>query len=112
MAGFNRRKSFFYDGTGVTTYRISELLPTVLGKINAQHLQRTDLLLSFWPEMIGPELSRMTQAVSFENGILMIKVRNSTLYSLLNQHEKPRLLQRLRRRFPEVEIRGLLFRMG
>ena len=98
--------------TRTTTYRIADLLPAVLNKIHMHHSQRPDLLLAFWPEVIGPQLSKMTQAVSFAEGILLVKVKNSTLYSLLNQHEKPRLLQLLRSKFPEIEIKTLLFRMG
>lgn len=73
---------------------------------------RPDLILAAWPKIIGPSLSPMTQAVFFESGILTVKVSNSTLYSLLVQHEKTRVLQVLRETFPGVEIKNIVFRLG
>ncbi len=107
-----KRRPEGYSGTGRTSREIRDLLPAVLGQIGAMHQDRPDLLLSAWPEIIGEKLAPMTKAVSFENGILIIKVSNSTLYSLLAQHERPRLLKCLRGRFPAVEIKNIIFRLG
>lgn len=101
-----------YDGTRVTTHRMSDLLPSVLSKVNDVHQQRPDLLLASWPEIIGPKLKDMTQAVAFSDGVLVVKVKNSTLHSLLNQHEKPRLLNILKQKFPNVSIKTISFRIG
>jgi hypothetical protein len=91
---------------------ISELLPTLLKQIRGRHQQRPDLIIAAWPEIIGEKLAPMTEAVSFEKGVLFIKVKNSTLYSLLSQHEKKRLVKSLQERFLSVEIRDILFRIG
>ena len=111
------RKPYFrtplhYDGTRLTTHRLAEVLPHVLAKLGEVHGQRTDLLLALWPEVIGPKLAAMTQATAFIDGVLHVRVRNSTLYSLLSQHDKPRLLRILRQRFPQIEIKSIYFRMG
>ncbi len=110
-------KSYFrtpkhYDGTELTTRRIGQLLPIVLSKIGEVYHQRADLIIAMWPNIIGPELAKMAQAVSFSNGILVVKVKNSTLHSLLSQNEKPRLLHMLRKRFPQIEIKTIYFRIG
>lgn len=89
-----------------------DLLPKVLGQIGALHRDRPDLVVAAWPEIIGEKLGPMTQAVGFEKGVLTVKVRNSTLYSLLSQHERGRLLKCLREKFPSIEIKNISFRVG
>lgn len=101
-----------YDGTSLTSHSVSEILPFVLNKVNGAFKERPDLILSAWPEVIGSKLSGMTQAASFVEGVLTIKVHNSTLHSLLSQNEKQRLLQILRDKFPKVQIKNILFRIG
>ncbi len=101
-----------YDGTQVTSHRMTDLLPRVLSKIGEVYQQRSDLILAMWPEVIGDKLAAMTQAVSFTDGVLVVKVKNSTLHSLLNQNEKLRILNLLRQKFPHNEIRNVCFRIG
>jgi hypothetical protein len=112
VAATSRRTPKNYDGTKVTTHRVSELLPFVLGEIGDLYNARPDLLLAAWPDVIGPKLALMTQAVSFNEGVLLVKVKNSSLHSLLSQHDKQRILSTLRARFPRVEIRNVVFRIG
>lgn len=112
MKKFYSRTPKRYDGTHVTTHQVVDLLPYVLAKIENGYQQRSDLILAMWPEIIGPQLASMTQAVSFVEGVLIIKVKNSTLHSLLSQNDKPRILNLLRQKFPKVEIRTISFRIG
>ena len=91
---------------------LQDLLPKFLEKITKIHEERGDLILAAWPEVIGEKLAPMTKAVSFERGVLKVKVKNSTLYSLLSQHEKLRLLKSLKDRFPRTEIHNIVFRIG
>lgn len=101
-----------YNGTQVTTRRMADLLPAILAKIGGSYKQRGDLVLAAWPTIIGPQLAVMAQAVSFVDGTLCVKVKNSTLLSVLSQHEKLRLLKMLRGKFPDIEIRNIHFRIG
>lgn len=112
MSKAYRRTPKDYDGTDMTTHQISELLPSVLSQIHHVYQQKPDLILAMWPALIGPQLANMTQAVSFYDGFLVVKVKNSTLHSLLSQHEKPRLLSVLRQKFPHVQIKTIIFRIG
>jgi len=91
---------------------IRKLLPRLFNDICRTYDDRPDLILASWPEIIGPTFSPMTQPLSFYQGILTIKVKNSTLYSLLSQHEKNRLLKNLREKFPRTEIKTIHFRLG
>jgi Dna[CI] antecedent DciA-like protein len=101
-----------FDGTQATSHRMSDLLPFVLSKIEKNYQQHSDLILAMWPDIIGPKLASMTQALSFGEGILVVKVKNSTLHSLLSQNDKGRILNLLREKFPHAEIKNICFRIG
>jgi len=101
-----------YDGTHPTTHHLKELLPNILSHIGKVYEQRPDLVLAAWPDIIGSKLALMTQAISFIDGVLVVKVKNSTLHSLLSQNDKPRILSKLRQRFPRVFIKTITFRIG
>lgn len=107
-----RRRQRNYDGPEVTTYRLHDLMPAVLGKISEVFADRPDLVLAAWPDVIGPRLAPMTQAVSFNDGVLTVKVKNSSLYSLLCQNDKDKLVWSLRAKFPNIKIKTILFRIG
>ncbi len=110
--GSGNRIPYGYDGVQSTNRDMRTLLPQLLGQIGEMHRERPDLVLASWPEIIGKQLAPMTKAVCFEAGILYVKVNNSTLYSLLSQHERGRLLKCLRQRFPAIEIKNIVFRLG
>lgn len=107
-----RRTPKDYKGTQLTTHRFCDLLPHVLAKIGEVYQDRPDLILASWPDVVGPQIASMTQAISFVDGILLVRVRNSTLYSLLSQNDKPAVLARLRMKFPKVKIFNIHFRLG
>ena len=100
------------DPTSRTNQELADLLPKFLNSIGALHRDRPDLIVAAWPDIIGAKLAPMTKAVSFENGVLTVKVNNSTLYSLLSQHERGKLLKCLREKFPSVGIKNIHFRIG
>ena len=87
MARNLKRTPKNYDDIEPTGKVLSSLLPEWLAKASFRFQDRPDLILLAWAEIIGEKLSPMTTAVSFINGILTVKVKNSSLYSLLVQHE-------------------------
>jgi hypothetical protein len=100
------------EGSDLTNKQLKDLLPKALGSIGTLHRDRPDLIVAAWPQVIGEQLAPMTKAVSFDQGVLYVKVSNSTLYSLLAQHERGRLLKNLRGKFPSVDIKNIRFRLG
>lgn len=107
-----RRTPRNYDGTELTTHKISEILPAILSDVGEVYSDRPDLILAAWTDLIGPQLAPMTQATAYKDGILFVRVSNSTLHSLLSQQEKYKLLQQLRFKFPKADIRNIIFRIG
>ncbi|MGM0439669.1 MAG: DUF721 domain-containing protein [Chlamydiota bacterium] len=101
-----------YDGVALTSHQLSDVLSAVMSGIGSVYENRGDLVLAAWAEIIGPQFSTMTEAVSFYDNVLVVKVKNSSLYSLLSQYHKRRILNSLRKKFPGTDIRNILFRIG
>lgn len=102
-----------FSNRQATSFRhIKQVLPRILEDIGKLYKDRPDLVLAAWPEVIGSGLSHMTEALSFSEGVLVVKVKNSTLHSLLSQNDKPRLIQNLREKFPGTMIKTIYFRLG
>ena len=112
MQKSNRRTPKNYDGTAGTTHKMSDILGNVIEKIRNKQKDRPDLILQAWPEVIGSKLALMAQAVSFDEGVLHVKVKNSTLHSLLCNQDKPRIIASLKAKFPRVIIKNIVFRIG
>lgn len=101
-----------YEGTQTTSRHVSGLLFAALSKLRENCQERPDLLLASWPEIIGPKHASMTEAVSFCEGVLTVKVKNSTLHSLLSRHDKYRILTAIQQKFPKVNIQNIVFRIA
>jgi len=109
---YRRHRSRFVKATALTSRNIGDVLPAVLHNIGRVYQERPDLVLAAWPEIIGERLAPMTEVVSFEEGLLVVKVKNATLHSLLSQNDKPRILKSLRQKFPRISIKNIIFRVG
>ncbi len=96
----------------VTSKPIQSLLPHFLDQVNRNCDQRYDLIPLAWPEIVGEKLAPMTRAGVFKDGVLEVKVTNSTLLSILNHTEKKILLKKLKEKFPKTDIREIRFRLS
>jgi len=87
-------------------------MPKILTEIHAKDKSPLPLFQAVWPKVIGVKLAAMTEVIAFENGVLTISVSNASLYSLLAQYEKGRILKKIKGQFPEIEIHDIYFRRG
>lgn len=101
-----------YDGVKATSHHLRAVAPAILHSINRVVQERPDLVVKAWQLVVGSTVAKMAEAVSFSSGTLYVKVKNSTLYSLLSQREKPQLLTALRRQLPNASIYDIVFRMS
>jgi hypothetical protein len=101
-----------FDGTNPTGKSIDRLLETILSDLSKQAGRQGSEVVRAWGDVLGPKFAKLTEATGMQDGILTVKVKSSTLYSLLRQHEKPRLLARLQELFPLAGIRDIVFRVG
>ena len=91
---------------------ISEILPGMLEAIEKKKSRKPQAILAYWKEAIGAELFPMTKAVLFQEGVLTVKVKSSTLYSLLCQYEKKKLLKKMQKKFSQEIVREIVFKLG
>lgn len=98
-----------YQGIQNPAKKISDLLPDILAEIGKKRGDPMDEITVLWNHLLGEKMAPLAKPVSFAEGVLTVKVKSSTLYSLLCQHEKPRLLKKMQEKF---SIRNILFRIG
>ncbi len=112
MKKSSQRTPKYYDGIALTNHSFAHLLGSQLQSIRHKINQRPDGVLMAWSEIVGEEISRHTKAHRFAEGVLTVLVNNATLYSLLRQHEKQRLLRQIQKKFPRTRIATIRFQMG
>lgn len=110
MRLYPRRR--FTKSTKSTTKSIQSLLPNFLKEVNENCHKRYDLIPLAWPEIVGEKLAPMTRAESFNEGVLYVKVFNSTLLSILTHRERKILLKKLKAKFPKTDIKEIRFQLG
>jgi len=95
-----------------TNKTLKNFLPQLLIDIEKNYLKNPNLIMNFWPKIIGKKLSSMTEVTSFENKVLYVLVKSSTLYSILKLHEKKRLLHLMQEKFSKDVIKNIVFKIG
>ena len=110
MRFYSRRKAA--NSTKPTSKSLQSLLPKFLKEVNENCHKRHDLIPLAWPEIIGERLSSMTRAEAFTEGVLYVKVFNSTLLSILTHRERNILLKKLKAKFPKTDIKEIRFQLG
>jgi len=105
----SKRTPRHYKGTQPTSKNLAELLPEALQAIRQKAGEPTEEIFAYWPTLLGEKMAPLTEPVSYVDGVLTVKVKSSTLYSLLSVHERPRLLRELKEKF---SIRNIRFRVG
>ena len=90
---------------------IDIILPGVIGKIEKNYKNNPSNIIETWPIIIGKKLAPMTKVESLQNGTLVVKVKNSTLYSLLTSYEKEKILKKLQTKFSKNVIQKLYFKL-
>ena len=98
-----------YFGTQNPAKQMSDLLPEIIVDLGRKIKDPREEIYQFWRDLMGEKMAPLTQPVSFVDGVLTVKVKSSTLYSLLAGPEKARLLRALQEKF---SIRNLVFRVG
>ncbi len=101
-----------YNGTESPIKDLKTIIPFFMNSIDRKYFKQPKRIIEMWPEIIGEKLAHMTQAVKFDEGVLTVIVKNSTLYSLLVQNEKERLLKVLQKKFSKEAIQNIVFRIG
>lgn len=107
-----RRTPRNFDGIESPGRQISHLLPEILSEIGRKTAHREEEIFQGWEKLLGEKMGPLTKPLSLIDGVLTVQVKSGALYSLLCQHEHPRLLKLLQEQFPKAKIRNLVFRRG
>ncbi len=98
-----------YSGIENPAKKVADLLPEIVQDLGKKVGDPKEEIFRFWRELMGEDRASMAEPVLFVDGVLTVKVKSSTLYSLLVSHERPHLLGKLQEKF---SIRNLVFRVG
>ena len=96
----------------LTNKLAKEYLPRILSEITNNHLMNPNQISEYWNEIIGTKLLHLTKVQTFKNKTLYVLVNSSTLFSILNVHEKKRLLKLMQDKFSEKIIKNIIFKIG
>ena len=101
-----------YDGIKPTGRLVESLLDTTFKKISASFDARPQNIFAIFLGLINEQFRPLVKPVFFADGKLIVKVKNSTLLSILTSQEKGRLLHNLRDQIPSVPIQDIVFQIG
>ena len=110
---YYQRTPFGYDGAGLTGRKLDDLLSSVMQKLSSLYKFQPSVVLDLWPKIVGERLAPFTTATRYEDGVLYIKVKNSTLLSLLsNPVDKQRIYEAVKTAVPGIVLKNIVFRIG
>jgi hypothetical protein len=101
-----------YTDAFMVNRHLRDLLPRALQKIEGKRQERPDLVIAAWKEVIPEKWRPWTEAIAFEKGVVMVKVKNAALYQLLVQQKQGTLLHQLQEKVPEAVLNSIKFLIG
>lgn len=91
---------------------IGDLLEGFLSKVEARYNKNPSHISELWFEVLGSKFANMTEVISFDRGTLFIRVKNSILFSILNNYEKENLLRKMQKKISKEVIQKINFKIG
>ena len=73
---------------------------------------RSPEIYDCWPEVAGPEASRHSRVVGFNNCVLHVEVDSAPWLQMLASFRKPELLQGIKQLMSGVRVTDIRFRIG
>lgn len=101
-----------YSGKEFPFKDLRSVLPQIVDRIEKKACSKDQLIVDAWPAVVGEKLAEYTQATAFNEGMIHVTVKSSTLYSLLVQHERKKLTKLYQKKFPHAYIKNIYFQMG
>jgi len=105
-----RRKELSIRGGGPVG--IGDPLREVLARRKIGRLLQSQELINLWSDSVDEQIAKQTKVISLKNGVLHIEVSDSVLMSELANFHKRQIINRLKKKRPEMEIRNLKFRLN
>lgn len=96
------------------TFRVrkaSELIDTLLSPEAAKKADSWARFFGFWSKATGESLAAHSRPVDLRNGIVYVEASHAGWIQLL-QMEQDRILDSMKKSFPDLGIRGIAFRLA
>jgi len=90
--------------------RLGAILPQVVERLGLTWGLRCQEVLALWPAVVGKQINRKTQTLDIENGILQVRVADSTWMQELF-FLKPEIIKKLNREIGENIVKDIQFRL-
>ncbi len=87
---------------------LAEALLKALGQFGMAKTVKENQLVAQWPEIVGEQIAKVSQAEKIEAGILNVKVINSVWRNELYYHKKE-LIKKLNKKAGEKLIKDIRF---
>jgi predicted nucleic acid-binding Zn ribbon protein len=115
-----RRRRALAEWRGYTEPRASldrvQPLSVLVGKavqdLGLGQLVREDEVIRAWRELVGDFLASHSAPGSLRDGVLYVRVLQSTVHFELERVWRPKIMEKLRARFGPRVVRELKFRLG
>lgn len=91
---------------------MSDILGDIKKDFSAPEETQEVNLLHIWTLCVGEKIAAMTEIKSFNQGFLVVKVAGASLCHLLSTTERPKILAKLKKDFPFLRVKNLVFRSG
>jgi predicted nucleic acid-binding Zn ribbon protein len=94
------------------TQAVSETLEKVMRRLGLDERLTEGQVLAAWKDIVGDWFALHTCPDRIREGVLYVRVIQSSIHCELEMNWKPRIIQRLKARFGANRIRDLRFRLG
>ncbi len=91
---------------------VSEALVKVMKTLGLQERLTESQILNAWREIVGEWLAVHTCPDRLRDGVLYVRVVQSSVQFEVDRNWKPKIIQNLKARFPGTRIREIKFRVG
>lgn len=89
-------------------HRMSELIMGFVSKAGKQQLYSERVIMNQWPEYVGEMCAKYSKCVSFNNGVMHVKVTNAALRFELNGR-KSMIMDRINTEYGIKVVKDIIF---
>jgi predicted nucleic acid-binding Zn ribbon protein len=94
------------------TQGVSDALEKVMRQLGLQERLTESQILGAWKEIVGEWFALHTHPDRLRDGVLIVRVVQSSVQFELERNWKPKIIQKLKARLPGTRIREIKFRVG
>jgi len=94
------------------TRTVGETLEKVMRQLGLQERLTEVQILSAWKEIVGEWFALHTCPDRIRDGVLFVRVIQSSVYYELDRNWRPKIVQKLKARFGANRVRDIRFRIG